>query len=90
MPSRSESSPGRDETHSSPPTLPNQGARPRWGKAPPVDSFSSEDAEVQLDDWLPALARVSAWNGWAYEDLVLQLAGLRCLVIPGALCGCQG
>ena len=35
--------------------------RPRRGKAPPVDQFTGENAEVQLEDWLPALERVAAW-----------------------------
>jgi len=32
-------------------------SRARRGKAPPVDPFSGENVEVQLDDWLPALER---------------------------------
>ena len=27
--------------------------RQQRGKAPPVDSFTGEDAEIRLDDWLP-------------------------------------
>ena len=49
------------------------GARP--GKAPPVNSFSGEDECIRLDDWLPALMRTSAWNGWTEEDQLIQLAG---------------
>ena len=56
-------------------TQPTHDNRPQRGKAPPVDPFFSEDSEVQLDDWLPALERASLWNGWTDEDLVIQLAG---------------
>ena len=34
----------------------------RRGKAPPVDSFSGEDAETTMDDWLPSLQRAAEWN----------------------------
>ena len=47
----------------------------RRGKAPPVDPFTGEGAEVQLDDWLPALERAASWNGWSEGDQLLQLAG---------------
>ncbi len=49
--------------------------RSRRGKAPPVDSFTGEDTEVRLDDWLPSLKRASMWNEWTDEELLLQLAG---------------
>ena len=47
----------------------------RRGKAPPVDSFTGEDPEIRLEDWLPALQRASEWNGWSNADQLLQLAG---------------
>ncbi len=47
----------------------------RRGKAPPVDSFTGEEPDVQLDDWLPALQRAAKWNGWTEQELLLQLAG---------------
>ena len=47
----------------------------RRGKAPPVDSFTGEDPEIQLDDWLPTLLRASQWNEWVPEELLMQLAG---------------
>ena len=47
----------------------------RRGKAPPVDSFTGEDPEIRLEDWLPALPRASEWNGWSNADQLLQLAG---------------
>ena len=47
----------------------------RRGKAPPVDIFTGEDPDVRFDDWLPALDRVSAWNGWSRQEILLQLAG---------------
>ena len=60
--------------HGSPAT----GHRPpltRRGKAPPVDSFTGENPEVRIDDWLPALERASTWNGWSEEERLMQLAG---------------
>ncbi len=47
----------------------------RRGKAPPVDTFTGEDAETRLDDWLPALERAADWNGWTPSDVLIQLAG---------------
>ena len=47
----------------------------RRGKAPPVDSFTGENPEVILDDWLPSLKRASQWNGWTPDELLLQFAG---------------
>ena len=37
--------------------------------------FSGEDSENFLDDWLPALVRAAAWNGWTKLELLIQLAG---------------
>ena len=39
-------------------------SRTRRGKAPPVDSFTGEDLETRLDDWLPSLERARVWNEW--------------------------
>ena len=47
----------------------------RRGKAPPVDSFTGEDAEITMDDWLSLLQRATEWNGWAEEEKLMQLAG---------------
>ena len=47
----------------------------RKGKAPPVDSFTGEDPEVQFEDWLPTLERTAVWNGWTDEESLIQLAG---------------
>ena len=44
------------------------------GKAPPGDSFTGEEAELRLEDWLPTLERVSSWNGWTQEELLMQFA----------------
>ena len=44
------------------------------GKAPPFDTFSGEDPEVRIDDWIPSLQRASIRNGWTEEELN-QLAG---------------
>ena len=40
-----------------------------------VDVFTSENPEIRLDDWLPALNRAASWNGWSDNDRLLQLAG---------------
>ena len=55
--------------------LPQPDRRQRRGKAPPVDPFTGENHEVQLEDWIPSLKRASVWNGWSEEELLLQLAG---------------
>ena len=47
----------------------------RRGKAPPLSTFSGEDLECLLDDWLPSIERASTWNAWSEEDRLLQLAG---------------
>lgn len=48
----------------------------RWtGRAPPVDPFTGEKADVLLDDWLPSLERAGTWNGWTEEERLLQFAG---------------
>ena len=47
----------------------------RRGKAPPVSSFTGEDVECQMDEWLPSLERASVWNNWTEEEKLLQLAG---------------
>lgn len=50
-------------------------SRVRRGKAPPVETFTGEDPEGRLDDWLPTLERTADWNGWTDEDTLIQLAG---------------
>ena len=45
------------------------------GKAPPVQEFTGEDLESQLDDWLPSLERATEWNRWSPEEKLIQLAG---------------
>ena len=47
----------------------------RVGKAPPIDSFSGDCYEVQLDDWLPSLERAAEWNRWSLEEKLMQRAG---------------
>ena len=39
-----------------------------------MDSFTGEDVEVRLDDWLPSLERAKLWNDWTEDELLLQLA----------------
>ena len=67
------------EARAPPPLIPPRSvaheSRTRRGKAPPVEPFTGENAEVQFEDWLPTLERAAAWNGWSEEDLLLQLAG---------------
>ena len=50
-------------------------SRTRRGEAPPVDSFTGEDPECRLDDWLPTLRRAAGWNSWTEGDMLIQLAG---------------
>ena len=40
-----------------------------------LTSFTGENQEVCIDDWLPALERASTWNGWTEEECLMQLAG---------------
>lgn len=47
----------------------------RRGKAPPVECFSGDDADVTWDDWLTTLERAATWNGWSESEKLLQLAG---------------
>ena len=47
----------------------------RRGKAHPVDTFTGEEAETRLDDWLSTIRRAADWNGWTLDDLLIQLAG---------------
>ena len=54
---------------------PARGRGRRRGPAPPVEPFSGENQEVQLDDWLPTLERAGQWNEWTKEELLMQLAG---------------
>ena len=41
----------------------------------PVYSFTAEDPEIRLDDWLPTLERAAAWNSWSEEETLMQSAG---------------
>ena len=45
------------------------------GKAPPVDSFSGEDPEITIEEWLPSLQRVMEWNKWSEQEILIQLVG---------------
>ena len=47
----------------------------RQGKAPPIDSFTGEDAEMRFEDWLPSLNRAAQWNQWTPQESLMQLAG---------------
>ena len=38
----------------------------RRGKAPPIDSFTGENAEICFDDWIPTLERAATWNNWTH------------------------
>ena len=42
------------------------------GKAPSVDTFTGEVADLRFDDWLPALQRAACWSD---EEQLIQLAG---------------
>ena len=55
--------------------LPVANGNPRRGKAPPVDPFSGETADLAFEDWLPALQRAAEWNQWSDSETLIQLAG---------------
>ena len=38
----------------------------RWGKAPLVDAYTGENAEVRFEDW--TLDRAVSWNGWTDKE----------------------
>ena len=59
-----------EESHTSGEPVP----RARQGNAPPVDPFTREDSEVQIDEWLQSLERACVWNDWTEEELLMQLA----------------
>ena len=45
------------------------------GKAPPIDAFTGEDAEIRFDDWLPTLERAATWNNWTESEALMQFTG---------------
>ena len=45
------------------------------GKAPPIDTFTEENADVTWEDWLPLFEHVAHWNVWIEEEKLLQMAG---------------
>ena len=45
------------------------------GKAPPINPFDGESAEVKFDDWYPKLERAAMWNELGEQETLLQLAG---------------
>ena len=47
----------------------------RKGRAPPIDQYTGEDADVRFDDWLPSLRRAANWNCWTESEQLMQLAG---------------
>ena len=47
----------------------------RKGRAPPIDQYTGEDADVRFDDWLPYLRRAADWNCWTESEQLMQLAG---------------
>ena len=60
-------------TSSGPQPMPHRPSR--RGKAPPVDAYTGENAEVRFEDWLPTLERAASWNGWSDDERLMQLAG---------------
>ena len=56
-------------------TQPDDRRRRRRGRAPPVEPYTGENKEQQLEDWLPTLERAGQWNDRTPEELLLQLAG---------------
>ena len=47
-------------------------------KAPPVDPFMGENAEIRFEDQLPSLERAAEWNGWEHSEILLELTGHLC------------
>jgi len=47
----------------------------RHGKAPPVDTYAGEGADMLFEEWLPSFERVAAWYGWSENEKLIQLAG---------------
>ena len=71
--------PGLDSSETRPrcsATIGTEGvAAPRRGKATSVDSFTAENKEIRLDDWLPTLDRAATWNGWLEEERLMHIYG---------------
>ena len=40
----------------------------RRGRAPPVDPFDGESADVLFEDWMPGLLRAAEWNDWSEQE----------------------
>ena len=53
-----------EETHGMQPesVQSNVPSQPRRGKVPPVDTFTGENPEILLDDWIPSRQKASDWN----------------------------
>jgi hypothetical protein len=81
-PSRSHSSGSESDPvgHGDSPPIVHVESVKRRRKAPPVDTFTGEDAEVRFEDWLPSMQRADNRNGWSADEQLIQLAG--------HLCGC--
>ena len=47
----------------------------RVGKAPPLEPFVDEGADMLFEEWLPSFERVATWNGWGEAEKLIQLAG---------------
>ena len=45
------------------------------GKAPPIDTLTSENSDVLWEDWLPMFEGAAHWNNWSEDEKLLQLAG---------------
>ena len=47
----------------------------RVGKAPPLEPFVGEGADMLFEEWLPSFERVATWNGWGEAEKLIQFAG---------------
>ena len=47
----------------------------RMGKAPPLEPFVGEGADMLYEEWLPSFERVTTWNGWGKAEKLIQLTG---------------
>ena len=49
----------------------------RRGKAPPIEPFVGEGADMLFEEWLPSFERVATWNSWGETKKIIQLGHLR-------------
>ena len=45
------------------------------GKATSIDQFTGEVRQITSDDWLSIFERVTIWNEWTQDELLMQITG---------------